>query len=327
MAVRSSVFEGVQIGLEATSGGSVAANKQLGALSISPGIKADIAAFRPMGGKYNTLTALGKEWIEASLEGQLTYSELIYPLASLVGGGSSGGSMTGGSMWNWNFTSAQNTGDTVNTFTVEQGSATRAAKFSYGLITGLSMNFTRNETTLSGSMIGQALVDGITMTSNPTSIELVPILASQVSVYLDDTGAGVGGTQLTTNPLSVSWELTDRFNPVWLLDASKTSFGSHVEIPPKLTVKLKLIADATAMALLTSMRAGTTKFMRINCVGATVGAHTYLLNIDTAMKVMDVSEFSDEDGAFAIEWTFEGTYDSTWGKAFNIAVQNKQATL
>jgi hypothetical protein len=81
------------------------------------------------------------------------------------------------------------------------------------------------------------------------------------------------------------------------------------------------------MGLLTTMRVGSTKFLRINCVGAAVGTHTYLLNIDTAMKVTDVSEFSDEDGVFAIEWTFEGVYDNTWGKAFNITVQNKQATL
>lgn len=331
MTDRASIFEGVQIGLEITgsSGGSVAAGKKLNALSIQPGVKAEVASFRPMGVKYPTLTALGKEWVEASLEGQLTYSELIYPFAGLIGGGSVGsylGASGAASAWNWSFVGGSSS-DTAQTYTVEQGSTTRAARFSYGLITGLSLNFTRNETTLSGTMLGNALVDGITLTASPTSVELKPLLASDVDVFLDDTSATLGDTKLT-RALAVSWELTDKYSPLWAINSAYSSFAAHVESEPKLVVKLKLEADAVGMGLLTTMRAGDTKWMQILATGAAItGTYNYLLQIDTALQVTDVSEFSDEDGVFAIEWTFTGIYDNTWGKAFDIDVVNQQATL
>jgi len=326
---RASIFEGVQIGLETTSGGSVAANKKLNALSIQPGVKAEVSQFRPMGVKYPTLTALGKEWVEASLEGQMTYSELIYPLASLIGGGSTGaflGASGAASAWNWSFAGGS-TADTAQTFSVEQGSSTRAARFTYGLITGLSLNFTRSETTLSGTMLGNALVDGITLSTSPTDVELKPLLASQVDVYLDDTAATLGDTKLT-RALAVSWELTDKYSPLWAINSAESSFAAHVESEPKLVVKLKLEADSVGMGLLTTMRAGSTKWMQILATGAAItGTYNYQMQIDTALQVTDVSEFSDEDGVFAIEWTFTGIYNTAWGKAFDIDVVNQQATL
>lgn len=87
-------------------------------------------------------------------------------------------------------------------------------------------------------------------------------------------------------------------------------------------------ADAAGMALLTNMRAGSTKFMRIKATGAQIaGAEYYDLQIDTACKVTDVSPFEDSDGVFAIEWTMNGFYDATWTKTTEIAVVNTLATL
>jgi CheY-specific phosphatase CheX len=93
-------------------------------------------------------------------------------------------------------------------------------------------------------------------------------------------------------------------------------------------VKLRMIADATGMGLLTTMLAGTSVFIRIGCVGATLGSSTYLLNIDTALKVAaDPTPIEDADGLASIEWTFDGVYDATWAKVFNITINNTQATI
>jgi hypothetical protein len=43
--------------------------------------------------------------------------------------------------------------------------------------------------------------------------------------------------------------------------------------------------------------------------------------------VSDVGNFSDEDGVYAIEWTFDMVHDGTWGKAFTVAVVNKVTAL
>ena len=123
-------------------------------------------------------------------------------------------------------------------------------------------------------------------------------------------------------------EISDRAGPLWTLNAANTSWAADVELAPKTTVKLKLEADSEGMALLTQLRSGVSKFMRIKAVGDVItGIYTYLLQTDLALKVTDVSEFSDEEGVFAIEWTFEIVYDSTWTKALEVTVQNTVASL
>ena len=323
----ASIFQTIQLGVESTSGSSVAANKKLLSMGVEPGVSAEITTFRPAGMKYSTLTALNKEWTEAGLTGYPTYSEIIYPLSSVLCATSA--SSLGGSpaAYSWIFNPSAVAADTVKTFTIEQGDATRAHKFTYGLVTGLTFNFSRDENGIEGTMIGQAMTDDITMTATPTSIELIPVLPTQVTVYLDDTYAGLGGTALT-RPISVSWQIGDRFNPLWALNASYTSFAAIVEAEPLLQVVMKMEADAAGMGLLATMRTGATKFMRIEAVGETIsGGNKYKLTIDTAVKVSDVAPFSDEDGVYAIEWTMVGVYDAAWGKVCNWTVINKQATL
>lgn len=325
MTQRASIFEGVQIGVEVTPGTAVAANKLLQSISIQPGIKANIKKFRPMGRKFASLAMPGKEWVEAKVTGMPTYDELPYVLASLVKAVTPVAEGTLGKKWTFSPTS---TGpDTVKTYTVEQGSSVRAHKFAYGLMTGTTFNFTRDEISLDGSMLGRALDDGITLTATPTAIPAIPVLGNEVSVYLADTYAGLTGATAGV-PMSASWGLTERFSPFWALNAAYTSFVEPVESEPKLECKLKLPADAAGMALLATMRTGATKFLRIEAVGAEIEAtKNYRFTIDTAVKVMNVSEFSDEDGVFAIEWTFEAVDDPTWGKATELVVVNTLASL
>lgn len=323
MTDRASVFQGIQIGVETS--GSAAANKLLESLSITPAAKADIAKYDVQGTKYSGLTAIGKEWSEAKLSGPATYSEILYPLSGLINAPS--GSSLGSSAYGWTFESANAAADSVKTYSIEQGSSVRAHQMSGAQMTGLKFTYNRNEVTIDGSMFGKALVDGITMTSTPTAIELKPVLPSQVSVYLDTTAAGLGGT-LLTRVLGCTWELADKFNPLWVLNAAESSYSASIEAKPKLTATLKVEADATGMGLLAQMRSGDTRFLRIEAVGALIGgAIYYKLSIDTAVKITNISEFSDEDGVFAIEWTFDGVYDATWTKAFSIYVVNKLSAL
>jgi hypothetical protein len=84
-------------------------------------------------------------------------------------------------------------------------------------------------------------------------------------------------------------------------------------------VKLRLEADNVGMGLLSTMRTGDTKYLRILATSEPIySTYKYRLQIDTAVKIAEVSEFSDDDGIFQIEWTFNGVYDGIWGKAFEI---------
>ncbi len=325
MSERATINQIVQLGVETTPGTSVAANKRLQAVSIEPAIKTSINSFRPLGGKFTTMAALGQEWVEAKVSGQASYTDLAYLLASILSYAAP--TLQGTSAYKWTFTPAQNSEDTIKTYTVEHGSSVRAAKFTYGLLRELTMTFNRKECSLSGTMLGQALTDGISMTSGATAIEPVPVMPTQVDVYLDSYGGTLGTTKLT-RALSAELAISDRYNTVWALNSAISGFAAHVETAPSATLKLLAEADSSGMAPLTTLRNGSKCWLRIRATGNTIsGSDKYQLTLDLCGTVADVGEFSDEDGVYAIEWTFNATHDATWGKAMTAELINTLSGL
>lgn len=328
MAERTSITQITQIGVEATPGTAVAATKRLQAVSIEPGIKAEVQSFRPMGGKFPVLAALGKEWTEAKISGQAVYTDLVYLLASVLAYQAPEQVEPGtGKAYRWAFTPGQSAEDTVKTFTVECGSGVRAGRFAYGLVTALGLKVSRGGVEVSGSMLGQRYADNKELTSQATAIEPVPVLPTQVDVYIDDTAEDLGTTKLLRVP-SVEFEISDRFGPLWVLNSENDSWATHVETVPKATLKLLVEADAAGMALLTAMRAGAKKFVRVQATGAEIETgNSYELTLDLCGTVTEVGEFSDEDGVYAVEWTLSATYDATWGQALTVEVVNELSGL
>jgi len=325
---RSSLTQGVQVGVEATPGTAVAANKKFISIGITPAIQMDPNRFRPMGQKFASIVVPGKEWVEASIEGVGSYTELTWFFASVFKDPGAPSTVdTSGKKWT--FSPAPAAEDTVKTFSVEQGGAVRAHKFAYGLVTDLDITWNREEVAVSGTMLGQKISDGITMTATPTTPPEVPILPGEVDVFLDPTFAALGTTKLT-RVLEVKKSIASRFAPVWVVDSAQASYVAHVESEPTTEVTLSMEADVAGMAQLAQMRAGSTKFLRVACTSATLaGSATakYALVWDSAVKIKDVGDFSDEDGVYAIEWTFEVVYDAGWTKALTIDLTNKETTL
>lgn len=326
MAERASVFQVTQLGLETTPGTSVAANRRLQAVSIEPAIKAEVSAIRPTGVKFPTGAAPGREWVEASISGMAAYNDLAYLLASVLMKATPAQQGTT-TAYLWTFTPAQAAADTVATYTVETGSSVRAGKFTYGLVTKFTLKADRNTVEVGGSLIGRAYQDGITMTGSPTQVALQPVLPTHVSVYADDTSGALGTTKLT-RLLSAELSISNRFGTLWTLDAAESAWVAHVELQPTATLKLLVEADAQGMGLLTTMRAGSKKYIRLKAVGPVIeGIYNYTLQCDLAGTVTDVGEFSDQDGVYAIEWTLQATYDSAWGKALEVALTNTLTAL
>ncbi|MGP1664828.1 MAG: hypothetical protein ACTS5I_02710, partial [Rhodanobacter sp.] len=269
---------------------------------IEPQIKSEIQKYRGTGYKFPAIASMAKEWVEADLSGPITYTEIIYLLSSIFGTTTP---TAGTTDQTWVFDIDPDGADTPKTYTVEWGDATRALEFAYGLVNALTLTFSREGCELSGTMLGSAITDAITMTAGTTDVALIPVIPTQVSVYVADTQAGLDAAVALTRVVSVEWELSDRFNPAYFLDGS-TDWAAAVETEPTLGVKLKMEKDAAGMGLLTQMRAGSTKFVRIEALGGiVVGAIPYTLTVDTACKVTGEPSFSDEDGIQAIEWDME----------------------
>ena len=121
--------------------------------------------------------------------------------------------------YKWTFTPAQSAEDTIKTFTVEQGSSVRAGRFAYGLVTQLGVKFDRSGVAVTGAMLGHAYEDGVTMTGTPAAIAVQPIQPTEVSVYMDTTGASIGTTKLT-RVLRAEFEIGDRYSPLWTLNSA-----------------------------------------------------------------------------------------------------------
>jgi len=328
MAERSSLTQGVQVGIETVPGTNVAANKKFVSIGITPAVQMDPVVFRPMGSKYNTIVTPGKEWVEADIEGVGSYTELLWFFSSLIVAPGAPTTVDT-SARRWNFTSAASAEDTVKTMTVEQGGVVRAHKFNYGLVTELELTFNRDGIEVGGAMIGQRLSDNIALTGAPVTPPQLPILPTDIDVFLDPTFGALGTTKLL-RVLEATWTLGDRFNPVWVLNSTLASFAAHVESEPTAQLTLLMEADAEGMTQLGQMRAGDTKFVKISATSPQLaGAATepYSLEIDAAVKVGEVGDFQDEDGVYAIEWTFEMVFDGAWGKGFDINLVNKETTL
>jgi len=327
MTIPATLQQVVQIGVETTPGTAVAANKLLQAVEIAPGIKANVQSFRPRGAKFPTVAALGRNWTEAKIGGQAVYTDIVYLLAGILA--YQAPTQQGTSQaYKWTFTPDQSAADTIKTFTIEHGSAVRAGKFSYGLVNSFGLKFDRSQAEFSGSMLGQNYQDGISLTTSPTAIEPVPILPMHIDVFLDDSAAEIGTTKIEMENLQGSFEISDRFGAVWPINSSLSSFGAHVETVPKTTLKLFLAANAIGMSPLAAMQNGDKRWIRIKATGPVADTtYNYSFQLDICGTVTEVGEFSDQDGVYALEWTFQATYDAAWGKALSCEVINKLSTL
>lgn len=333
MAERSALTELTQIGVEglSTPGTAVTATKRLQAIGLKLAPAAMVDRFRPDGQKYETIAALTGEWSTGKIDGRLDYQEIVYLLASIVGNPTISTVDTTGK--SWLFKSASAAPDSLRALTVERGSSTRAHRAPGHFVTDLTIDWSRkNGCKVSGSTIGKQLTDAVTLAGGAATIDPArPALAGNVGVKIADTKAGLAGATLLDRALSAQWKLSGRVGPIWTLDPTQASYAAVVETVPTLEAKLKMQADANGMAPLPWLRAGTTKWIRIQATDvALAGAATayYSFTIDMQVKVAAIpTDFGDEDGVVAVEWTFTGVPDATLGGPFEIVAVNTLAAL
>jgi hypothetical protein len=77
------------------------------------------------------------------------------------------------------------------------------------------------------------------------------------------------------------------------------------------------------MSLLATLRAGATRYFRLRAADAEGRS----LSIDLPVRVTGVSDFSDQDGVFAIEFTLTAIVDPVTGVANSIVLVNDLPAL
>lgn len=324
MAERSVIFQATQIGVESTPGTPVAAGKRLLSVGFSMSPQPDIQVRRARGYKYPSLAQMNRESTELTIDGGLTYTEIIYLLA----GNLMKPTPTGNGPYTWEFTPKTSEADEIATFTIEQGDSERARRVALGLVRELTLSFSRTDISVGGNLVAGQLEDDVSLTPGATEIDLVPVNGPDVLVYMAESYADLDTALPLERPISVEWGMSNRFGPAYYLD-QQVGFNKYVEIEPRLTMALQMASDDEGMELLAPMRTGDTRYIRIEATGPEIGSgpDTFYLSIDTAVKVTDIGDFSDVEGIEAIEWQFQGFHDSDLGGATKVTVINNIASL
>jgi hypothetical protein len=265
---RTTINQRVQVGAESTSalGTVVPSNKLLECFDWTFGINGDVNTYTPTGHKYANTQEENTEWVDGTMGGNLDYNGAVYPLSSIMG--SIGVASHSGSSVakDWVFSPPTYGSVVPQTYTIEQGDSVRAHRFAYGIFTQFGYKGTRKDFTCSGKLLGQPITDGVTLTSTPAAVAIAPVVAKQVNVYLDPAYSALGTTQLT-RVLSIDYSMDSVYAPLWVLNRSNIGYTAHVDTMPKCDIKLKVEADATGMALLTSLQGNTTQYLRVQARG------------------------------------------------------------
>lgn len=331
MSDRASVNQEVQWGVESVPGTAVAASKTVRSLSIDIDIAGDNVMYRPGGHKFNALAVPNMESTTWQItEGKPTYTEIIYPLTAIFGASSDSTAGSTGHQRVWEIDDVATI--TQKTLTIQKGSAVRAEQIAFGLLTDLTMTWTRKDgASMTGQGIGQLLTDGATLTPTPTDVALVPIAGKHLDFYIDAAWADLGTTKML-RAFSVEQAITGVYGPIWPIDSAQSSFAGVVELVPTTSVKIVLEADASGMAYLSQYRSGDLIFARLAATGAVFETGTpdinYSFLYDVALGIKTMSGLTaDEDGIAAVTLECELVKDSTSGHAFQITSVNDVAAL
>lgn len=328
MPERASALQRPQIGVETTPGTVVAADKRLLALtSFSPGVQIDVAnEDKPAGSKFPTFGVIGREWMQASFEGQLDYTNLAYLLCACLKNVAPTAEGTTGKKWTFNLDRYAH--ETVKTFTVAHGSAERAARFAHGIIPELSFRVTPQETTIAGSFLGKALEDAHTLEAAPTDVAVAVSHPAHWDLFVDDTSGAIGTTKVTRGFVA-ELQISEHWGPVFSIDsANARGPAAFVEKKPNVSLNLTLEADAAGMGHLSALRQAGVKFVRLLSTGPLIETGVnYKIQIDTAVRLGAPAEFAEADDVYVIPYSGMVNYDVGFGKALEIAVTNTLAAL
>lgn len=328
MAIRPSVVQVFEIGVESSPGQTASPSRQLRSLTWDLTPQAEIDELRASGFKYTTMTALNREWTTGSIGGEPDYNELTYLFASVIGATTPG--TAAANVYEWVFSSDSDGLDTFETYTAVKGDANHGERVSGLIVDSISLDFTRQDASVSGSFLAGRLTAGVPVSGTAAFIadQQRPVLPGHVSVYLDDASTDFGNTQLLRD-FRFMFGISGRHTPVWPLNRNLDSFDFTVEGAPTVEATLQLMADGTATDILDTMRVGDTVYVRAEAVGGTTSAGTvsYTLQIDAALQVISAPSMSDLDDLYVWEWGFRAVHDPDWNKAYEVTLVNALADL
>jgi hypothetical protein len=316
---RPTVLERVQVAPEVTPGTAVAANKRLMAYKLKPTNKVGVKRIDGVGSKIPIGTVIGKEFVQAGIEGPLSYTDIVYLLSAHLATGTVAGQA-------WTFDLQPFAADTIKTLSVEAGSAGRAEKWAYSFVPDLQMRFTTTECTLSGQMIGRPITEGITITAGPT---VIPCIAVGPKDWKVQVGDAVGSLVDVPGVLEADFVSRNRFKAQMFADGTNT-FDSPYEMDSQMQMHLTGEHGAILAGFMSDLRSAKRRFVRILATGAQFTVA--MVNFNYALQITMPFTFNDDDrddheGVWGSTWVLEPEYESTVTYGVDIVVTSSVVAL
>lgn len=327
MPERTSLYQYLLVGVEPTPGGSPTSWRQMPYWEFTPAIDPDVETYRSPGVAFAQVASLIDERVEGTLRGPIDYESILWLASAVLCQPDNATPVDGVRLYTYSPVSdAANSRDTWTLHQAQSGG--RAQQMAFTAPRSLNLNFDLESCTFECDVLAQPLEDDVTLVGVPYERDMQPVAPPHVMVYLADTAAGLAGASALERARRVQWGLTELYNPVRPLDGVM-GYSALTDLAPGSTVKLLMAADAEGMALLTTMRDGATKFMRLVMQGESIGSGSDVATIqmDTALKCVNVSPFEDDDGLYAIEWEFEIAHDATWGRAMQWQITSEVLSM
>lgn len=266
------------------------------------------------------------------------------PTVGFTGGGGSGAAGTAvlSTFKVWTFNPATDSADTLQTYSMEAGETGEVEKAVLMHMTDWELKADRaGEVGCSATLAGKRLDVTAANTFGTlagSTLDMVPVLPTDLNVYLDTSSGSIGGTQLTRSFMT-NLKMGKRLDKIWAFNRAEPSFSAIGEDEPSFEGSLMVMARNDAgqggKVLFPYMRAGTKLYLRLEWISPTViqtinsvdYPHKFIF--DAAITLGNPKEYKKQGVALAMEWPFAVTHDAAWGsgKAFTATLTNNVASL
>lgn len=162
-----------QLGREETPGTPASAQKTLASLMLNFSPELDVKRYRAAGKKITTTSVLNRQWVTGNYEGGLSYNELAFILAGLIGADGGAPAVVGTGGFGWTFNPKTEGADSPLTFTTRRGDADAAQVLAQTALKSLAIESSREEVTVNGNLVAQAINNAGTLTTLTDEVQAI----------------------------------------------------------------------------------------------------------------------------------------------------------
>ena len=204
------------------------------------------------------------------------------------------------------------------TYTVEGGDNAAAEEFGYAFARSISLTGSAGQALMMSAEIVGRQVEAGAFTTGIAIPTVEEILFSMGKLCIDDvTGAFPATTPISNQLLGMSLSINTGWLPVYTADGA-LYFSFIKQTTPEVTLQITFEHDKTAIAEKVNWRAQTPRIISLVFTG-TDGKE---LAIDIAGKWASFDVLGEQDGNDIVSGTFIGSYNSTVGGMFQVAITN-----